>query len=1126
MYRLALLVILVGCGSSPARPRVTASEPASCGAPLPPGARATAHQIIQTTHAGAVTELAFSADGYLATTSQFDKTIRIWDLKQRALLAVLQGRNDFYWDDAAHALVIIDAGEGDADPILGETMDLLVGPDGRTLGSRRGTPPPRLVHDGVAIRGELVRRLGKPTYLEGKGRMVTLDVGTSTGLPDRASIVHEGKQLAGVLGSELGWWSLDDGRRVASRALDGELADLAFTAAGDAVAAFERDDDDGPLVVVYPRDPSAAARPVVEPREDEDNLHVAVARDGSLAVVSSPGALVGYDVATGKPVWREEGDVFRDDRDVGPVSGFWDVRLAPDGATLVVPRYDGSLALRDLRTGRDLGGLGAAVDRPEDLAWIDDTHLLAATAGHVAVWDVPRAAIAASYTEPSGFLSAGVIDGDVVVARMTNCFGPGIDDAHTIGWVDRWSGFTPPPALLAGTQPALRSACDTAAGVAWPPPRGLATAALRLGGAGQGLDVRTGSSLGHTQQKFLAPFDAVRLADGALVKQAFVFKASQASDVVLRGDHVIAELGMNKGVGVWRVHDGTYLHALTATRKDWQGQPQPGGELLGISPDGARVAVANGWSIAIFETATGRALATATLSDNPTAIAFGAAPAEAWIGTWKGRLYHWNGAAPTDLGAQAATWIARLAVSPDGRRIVALGNDGGLRVLDARGQLAATLVEFADEEPIAFTPGGAYAGSAEAAERVAWRFDAPVEVFRFEQFAHAFHAPDVVRARLAGGRADIAAGLERPPTIALTAAPANATAATARLELRVGSSRRVDVVRAYREGREVAAAPVCKPTGTVALDVPLLAGTNTIAVQAFDDGGYASNPAIAHVARAGGAHPELYVVAVGIGRYPALGPELQLPVATADATGLAAAFRRYAGPGKRFAALHDRVLLDDAATVPAILAALDGLAAMKPDDLAIVSFAGHGVKPTEADDMVLATGAVRDLAPAALRAASVGWPAIAERLARAKGRVIVLLDACHSGHVSQNLVVPNDRLAALLARERRAGVIVFAASKGRQSSYEPTGTRALVRTGGGARVEPAKEVGTGHGFFTGALLAALGDPRSDRDGDGVLQMSEWIAATRARVHRATEGKQTPWVARQEMFGDFAIVPVR
>jgi hypothetical protein len=46
----------------------------------------------------------------------------------------------------------------------------------------------------------------------------------------------------------------------------------------------------------------------------------------------------------------------------------------------------------------------------------------------------------------------------------------------------------------------------------------------------------------------------------------------------------------------------------------------------------------------------------------------------------------------------------------------------------------------------------------------------------------------------------------------------------------------------------------------------------------------------------------------------------------------------------------------------------------------------------------------------------------------------------------------------------------------------------------------------GHGFFTGAMLAALAAPATD---DGAVQLSELVDAVTDRVVRATHGLQSP-----------------
>jgi hypothetical protein len=150
----------------------------------------------------------------------------------------------------------------------------------------------------------------------------------------------------------------------------------------------------------------------------------------------------------------------------------------------------------------------------------------------------------------------------------------------------------------------------------------------------------------------------------------------------------------------------------------------------------------------------------------------------------------------------------------------------------------------------------------------------------------------------------------------------------------------------------------------------------------------------------------------------------------------------------------------------------------------------------------------------------VGWDVIAEALEHAPGRVLVLLDACHAGHVSQELLVPNDSLARRLAGSGRAGAIVFAAAKGRQYSFEPGTARSLELEGAPARERMAG--GEKHGFFTGALLEALHDPATDRNRNGEIEAGELIEQVIERVSQASSGLQTPWVVRRDLFGDFGL----
>jgi hypothetical protein len=357
---------------------------------------------------------------------------------------------------------------------------------------------------------------------------------------------------------------------------------------------------------------------------------------------------------------------------------------------------------------------------------------------------------------------------------------------------------------------------------------------------------------------------------------------------------------------------------------------------------------------------------------------------------------------------------------------------------------------------------------------------------------------------------------------------------TVTVHAHASSGERVDLVRAYVEARPVAEKAVCALGGDVDLEVPLLPGLNRVTLVAFDAHGAASNPVAFDVTstRTGAQRPDVWVVAVGINRYKNLPDKLQLDAADDDAKGVAAAFAAF--EGSTYGKAHVTTLTDADATPGSIVTAIGGLSAMKRDDVAVVFFAGHGFKPGASADMVFVTGGAelrpdgQGLTDESVKRDGVAWTEIAAGLGKARGRVVVMLDACHSGHVSQSLVVPNEALASALARDQRAGEVVFAASKGRQLSLEGGTARGLALDPGSGAAPATSEVrfsqAEPHGYFTGALLAAMSDPASDRNGDGALQLSEIIDEVTRRVTRQSRSRQTPWIARRELFGDFTLAP--
>jgi len=141
--------------------------------------------------------------------------------------------------------------------------------------------------------------------------------------------------------------------------------------------------------------------------------------------------------------------------------------------------------------------------------------------------------------------------------------------------------------------------------------------------------------------------------------------------------------------------------------------------------------------------------------------------------------------------------------------------------------------------------------------------------------------------------------------------------------------------------------------------------------------------------------------------------------------------------------------------------------------------------------------------------AGVSWTLLGEHLARIKARVILLLDACHSGSIVTKTVVPNDELAQQFFTGGLGGIMVFSASKGRQFSME------------------SPDIGGGFGIFTYALTQSLG-PRAkeaDTNSDGFVEFMELVDYVSQYVHKETKGEQTPWLSRKELFGDLPVAVV-
>jgi WD40 repeat protein len=1117
-----------------------------------------ARLVVQARFVNGITKMSISKDGLLATTSIKDRSLKLWSLRDRALLrtvrdaAVHGGFLDVAWRDSGLLVESTFMGAVPMD-LEGHSPTLTNRPSATWVKRSWG-------EDALPIT----------TYRKGFMQLVmggkTHVLEETESFPSDAVVIASDETHAASANSISA-----NSRHVLVWPLTGadakpEVVDLALT--DESVRAIALGNKGDQLLVgvesrsfdfasglasrtlLVTRSGAQWAPPRELPGPTSFMRDVRVSPDGSLAVAVGYHELVVFELPSGGVRWRSKVDAMRIGHGTRSVERNYESALfSPDGSSLVVARVGGSIIVFDARTGKLQGELGAEVRRASRAFFTSPTEIAAASDDRLTFWSATDGRVARTETV-SG--ATTMLEGDILDSRVEPHSRCG-DDGETMS-LSRWEGTRAPKLAsdddapfgdLMSLSPRKMDMTEKTKKVVsplWPPARGRASTVCvpekRLA-----LSLPTGQAVigfvdlpgAKEQAAFVVDLRSKKKV--ALVDFHKLFAAGP--QITPDGAYVIATTGAGMGpfdfLVVWDAKTGRIV------KRDVQVEPSDGSpkgvNRYFLSPDRKRILLVYNKDIAVFGFPDMRQQAAFTTTANVEAAVALEPTGETWLfGSADGTLFRVEKGAVTAKGASAGGALQTIELDPAQSRAVTVSEDGTLGIWDAKtASLRATFASFDDDEYISFTPGGAYAGTSEVSDRVGWVFDGPLEGFRFEQFERAFRKPDVVKARLAGAGDDASPLDARPPHVDVLQPPlAIVSDDVTEVRLRATSVSRVDAVRAFVEGRPVVAQAVCSATGEVTLKLPLMGGSNRVSIVAFDDRGFASNPAVFDVTVADSKGqsapqpPELYVVAAGVSRYPRLAPSYQLDLAAADARSIAEAFSAQAGPAKQYAAIHSKLLVDEQVTSGSLKEALAGLGAMRATDTAVVFLAGHGVKPGKDADMVFLTSTA-DATPEGIRAGGLGWNEIGTLLSAAKGRVLVLLDACHSGDVSQELLVPNGDLAASLVHDQRAGTLVFAAAKGRQLSYEGQTSRAVHARGltidEGTNPLVTRASNEAHGFFTGAFLNSLVAPATDRNGDGVVQVSELIDDVIARVSIASDGKQTPWIARRELFGDFAIARV-
>jgi WD40 repeat protein len=457
--------------------------------------------------------------------------------------------------------------------------------------------------------------------------------------------------------------------------------------------------------------------------------------------------------------------------------------------------------------------------------------------------------------------------------------------------------------------------------------------------------------------------------------------------------------------------------------------------------------------------------------------------------------------------------IKHLAPSPDGRYLLAGGEDWTLYVFSPERPEPLLSLFATGHEWIAWTPEGYYAASAGGERLMGWQIDngpdALASFYPAAQFRRSLYRPDVISRLLTEGSLEraLAAANREPgrahseavqvaevlPPKATLSAPGRKdlrlTEATLEVEATAQGVGKYPVVslqllvdgRPYHGGRSLVPLTGIEPGGVVRhrWKVELTPGEHSLRALARSSAsmGLSNDLEVSYAGH--GPKPKLFLLAVGINEYA--NRKLTLNCAVNDATDLARTFERASGP---LFDVHARVLTNTDATRAGILEGLKWLKSMAPQDVAVIFYAGHGEKDDQGRFYLLP----QEVDIARLAATGISGETLKEHLADMRGRVLLLLDACHSGAIGP---VIND-MARDLADED-CGVVVLCAALGSEKAGEKDR----------------------HGFFCQALMEALrGEhdaPRNPRDHKVYLHHVEHYVID--RVQELSGDEQHPTAAR-------------
>jgi len=471
-----------------------------------------------------------------------------------------------------------------------------------------------------------------------------------------------------------------------------------------------------------------------------------------------------------------------------------------------------------------------------------------------------------------------------------------------------------------------------------------------------------------------------------------------------------------------------------------------------------------------------------------------------------------------------------LVVNTNGQVAVAGLADGTLRwyrITDGKEMLA--FFPHPDRKRwILWTPSGYYDASPGGEDFIGWHLnngkDQAADFFSISRFRSTYYRPDVIdrvlktldeavalqRANEEFGRKQVAQVSLReklPPVVAISSPADGAEVSATPIKVRysVRSHEPLTGLKVLVDGRPVSADGLGKPlkeSGDLSVSIPSRDCEVSIIAE---NRNAASEPATVRLSWKGAAaakeefqiKPKLYVLAVGISRYE--DPALRLGLAAKDALDFGAVWAEQ--KGQLYSGVEAKVLTDGQATKGNILDGLEWLQRqVTQHDVAMLFFAGHGVNdPTGVFYFLPVDSDIEKL-----KRTGISQADITSTVAAIAGKVLVFMDACHSGNLMEKVKRRgNQDISAVINELASAenGAVVFSSATGRQYALEKSEW--------------------GNGAFTKGLVEGV-QGKANYGGTGRITLNMLDLYVSERVKALTQGQQTPTTVKPPNVPDFPV----